>query len=121
MSKETTQIVAFSEKMMNYVKGKLVTTFSEEMMNYAKDKLTENQLRVISKNSFLLNKKADFIHAKAQGYTYSMIAEVATIEFLKSGEPRTFSVTNKEGKKVEFETKIRVVDIKNICEPEKDK
>ena len=96
-------------------------TFSEKMTKYAKNKLTETKRIAIAKKRYLLSKEVDLIKAKDEGYTYAMIAEVATIEFLKLGIQKTFTVKNKEGKEVEFETKIRAVDIKNICEPENNK
>lgn len=98
-----------------------VMTFSEKMTKYAKDKLSETTQMTIAKKKFLLSIEADINQVKAEGYTYPMIAEVATMEFLKSGVPKFFTAKDKEGIEVQYETKIWTLDIKNICESKNDK
>lgn len=96
-------------------------SFSEKLTQYAKDKLPETTQMAIAKKQYLLNIEADIMQAKAEGYTYPMIAEVATIDFLKSGAPKFFTAKDKDGVEVQYETKIWTLDIKNICESENDK
>ncbi len=98
-----------------------ITTFSDRIEEYAKEALTEAQQVKIAKTKYLIEKEADIIQVNAEGYTYALIAEVATMELLESGVPKFFIVKNKEGKEVEHEVKIRALDIKNICEPEENK
>ena len=93
-------------------------TFSDRMAKFAQDKLSESKRVAIAKAKYLLNKEDDIIQAKKEGYTYPMIAEVATIELIASGTQKSFTVKNKDGVAVQYETKFKVSDIKNICEKE---
>ena len=45
-----------------------------------------------------------------------IIAEVATIELLKTSVPKEFIVTNKEGEQVTPETKYRELKVKEFCD-----
>lgn len=97
-------------------KNKSSNSFLQKMKKYTKGKLNEFQKVEIAKNKYLLENKSEIIKAKALGYTYPQITEVATQNFLQSGVSKSFTVVNQEGKEMKYETKIRVKDIQNICE-----
>ncbi len=99
-------------------KSTKIVTFSDQMAAYAKEVLPEAQQVRIAKNKYLMSIEADIRQAKAEGYPYPHIAEVANQEFLDTGVQKTYVVKNKEGEEVERETKIVPMDIKKICEPE---
>ncbi|SFV57155.1 hypothetical protein MNB_SV-13-1501 [hydrothermal vent metagenome] len=91
-------------------------TFTKRMKEYSKEYLTESQRVRIAANQYVSSRQEDLIQAKMDGYTYSQIAEVATIEFLETNVVKTYKVTDKEGKEKEVETVITAKLIKNFCE-----
>ncbi|MDQ7045006.1 MAG: hypothetical protein Q9M32_03720 [Sulfurimonas sp.] len=96
---------------------KLSGSFLQKMEEHTQGKLNELQQIEIAKNKYLLQNKLEIIKAKASGYTYPMITEVATLDFLNSGVAKSFTIEDKDGNKIKYETKIRVRDIQNLCEP----
>ena len=94
-------------------------TFSDLMKEYAKDKLPAAKKRGIAKKKYLLDNKEQIRRALSEGYPVSMVAEAATIDFVKSGHPKFYTVTDNNGNESQYETKIRAIDIEGIFKAEK--
>jgi hypothetical protein len=78
--------------------------------------LTDMERVRIAKKRYLMANKEELLQAVAEGYRYLIIAEAATIELLKTGVPKEFVVTNKEGEEVTLETKYGGQEVKEFCE-----
>lgn len=78
--------------------------------------LTDKQKVDIAKKKYLIVNKEEILQAVAEGYVGGLIAGVATEELLKTGVPRTFNITNKEGEEELRETQFWSGDIKKFCE-----
>jgi hypothetical protein len=83
---------------------------------HAETAMTELQRVVIVKKKYLMVNKEEILQAVAEGYTYPIIAEAATIELLKTDAPKEFTVTNKEGEKLTHETKYIGPEVRQFCE-----
>ena len=99
-------------------KSTKIKTFSERMTDYTAGTLDDKNKVRIAKNVYLLDNKDAILRAKAEGYNYRQIAEVATIALLETNVPRKVTFTNREGEELERETELRAGEIKNFCEPE---
>lgn len=90
--------------------------FSDRIEKYAKEFIEDTHRVRIAINQYLMLREKDFLQASKEGYTYSQIAKVATLELLESDIPKTFESKDNEGNEIIVETQLRPKDIKNICE-----
>ncbi len=101
-------------------KTTIKTTFLETMTEHANSFLTDHQKMNIAKKKYLINNRDDILLVREVGYSFSIIAEVATLELLKTDVPKSFMAKNKEGEEEERETKFGIGEIKRFCEPESE-
>ena len=95
-----------------------ILTFSDALMAHADNVLRDNQKVAIAKKKYLIKNRDDILLAREEGYPYPVIADVATMELLKTDVPKSIMVKNKEGEEITRETKFSPGEIKNLCEPE---
>lgn len=96
----------------------LPQTFLEKLAEIGKAGLSENKRIAIAKKAYLLQNENDIKLAVKMGYTYPMIAEAATFKLLETDIPKSCTMQTKEGEEKTLETKFKVGEIKQFCEPE---
>ncbi len=89
--------------------------FLQKLEEYAEATLPDVQKVRIAKIKFLKNNKEEIIQASEAGYGFAMIAEVATMELLKTNVPKYYPFTAKEGELIQRETKFSATEIKIFC------
>ena len=95
-----------------------IVTFLEALTEHGNNILTDQQKVNIAKKKYLIENRDDILLAREVGYSVSIIAEVATLELLKTDVPKNYMVKNKEGDEVMKETKFYLSEITKLCEPE---
>ena len=100
-----------SEKTIN------TELFFEKLVESSKEKLKDRQQVIFAKKMYLIKNEENIKQAKEAGYDYEMIATVATAELLEMDIPKSFIAKRKDNEEVTIETRIRVGEIKKICEP----
>ncbi len=98
----------------------IIDTFFVTLAKVTEETFTDIKKVRIVKQLYLLNKKEDILQAKEVGYTYNVIAEVATSELLELNIPKSYIIKDKEGKEITRETKFNTNEIKNFCEPSEE-
>ena len=96
-------------------------TFLENLAKHVKKTESKARQVAIAKKLYFVNHRDEIIQAWEVGYTFSMIAEVATAELLGTGIFKSYTVKNKDGEETTRETKIYTTEIKKFCESETDK
>ena len=92
------------------------TSFLGKLEEYSNIVLTEYQRVSIAKKKYLIDNQNDILRAQKEGYTYKIIAEVATQELLKTNIVKSTVITTKDGEEKEKETLITPAEVKAFLE-----
>ncbi len=95
-----------------------IVTFMDVLTEHANNVLGDQMKVTIAKNKYLMSNRDEILLAREEGYMFPIIAEVATLELLKTDVPKNFTVKRKEGEEVMVETKFSPAEIRKFCEPE---
>ena len=88
------------------------------MAEMSKGGLSDRQRVSREKKIYIIQHGEDIKQAKAVGYSYALIAEVATAELLEKDLPGSFTLKTKDGEEKIIETKFKIPEIKKFCESE---
>lgn len=90
-------------------------TFLDKLSIYAKEVTSEHQQVLIVKKQYLQNHRNEILEAYSIGYSFGLIAEIATRELLDTNVIKEYKIINKEGNEVIIITKFTVGEIKSFC------
>jgi len=107
----------------DYIKGEdmskskfKVLTFMERLEENAKGAMSEYKRVSIAKKRYLMKNKDTIVESFELGYPPKMIAEVATVELLKTNVLKSYTINTKDGKDIVKETMFMAKEIKDFCQ-----